>query len=115
MMNLIRKKKRPILAAYHSPLQAILPVGMYRADSFVSTVAAIDQLPAAASNPWSFPVGHPAYYHLSMCFVQTLASTFLLSLLSLAINSNLARQYRNIVLKYGKNVATITLYTGSHV
>ena len=115
MMNLPHKKKRPILAAYLSPLQAILPVGMYRADSYVSTVAAIDQLPAAASNPWSFHVGHPAYRHLSMCFVQTLASTFLLSLISLAINSGLASQYRNIVLKYGKNVATITFYTGIRV
>lgn len=110
MTNLARKKKRPILAAYHSPLQAILPVGMYRADSFVSIVAAIDQLPAAASNPWSFHVGHPAHRHESMCFVQTLASTFLTSLLILATNSGFASRYRGITSKYDQNVSAFTLY-----
>ena len=110
MTNLADKKKRPILAAHRSPLQAILPVGMYRADSFVSTVAAIDQHPAAASNPWSFHVGHPAHRHKSMCFVQKLASTSMLSLLSLATNSGLARQYRCMATKYDQNVFTITFY-----
>ena len=110
MTNLAHKKKRPILAAHLSPLQAILPVDMYPADSFVSTVAAVDQRPAAALNPWSFHVGHPAHRHVSMCFVQKLASTSMLSLLILATNSILARQYQCVTTKHGQTVSAITLY-----
>ena len=112
MNNRADKKKRPILAAFHSPLQAFLPVGMYRADSFVSTVATIDQLPAAASNPWSIRVGVPAHRHISLCGIQTLASTLLLSLISLATYSGFASNSRTIQPEYDQTVSAITLYFG---
>ena len=115
LLNFGHKKKRPILAAHLSPLQAFLPVGMYRADSSVSTAVSVDQRPAAALIPWSILVGYPAHCHVSLCYVQILASTVMLSPLSLASNLGIARQIPSKALKYNQTVSTITLCGGDSV
>ncbi len=108
MPDIGHKKKRPILAAHLSPLQAFLPVAMYPADSYVSTAQTVDQHPAAASSPWPILVGLPAQYHVSVCFVLLLASTVILNPISLASYPDIASRTSHIILKYGKTVSTFS-------
>lgn len=102
------KKKRPFLAAYLSPFQAIQPVAIYRADSYVTMATTIDQLPAAAYYPWSILVGSPAHVHVSVCFVRIHASTVMLNTSRLAIYTHNSSKNKPIP---GQDAQTVSVLT----